>query len=80
MPGNPRQIRIVPHVLLGKNICAEMMRMSSKTKATVNLSHSKTYFHNEMGIIIHTKLLALTELPFGKGSELIFIIQKSGFT
>lgn len=80
MPRNLRKIRTVPHILLGQNICVEIMRMPSKTKDIVNLSHSKTYFHNEIGIIIHTKLLILTEFPFGKGSEFIFLIQKSMFT
>jgi len=39
MPGNARQIRRVLHVLLGKNIFAEIMRMSSKTENIANLLH-----------------------------------------
>jgi len=48
--------------------------MSSKTENKVNFSHSITF------IMIHTKLLILTEFPFGKGSEIVFIIQKCVFT
>lgn len=40
MPGNPRQIRRILHVLLGKNIFAEITRMSSKTKNIANVLHT----------------------------------------